>query len=228
MRLCSPSLTCANPRELGTAVPAVKGQEKMGSNAGAVSPQATAPGQPLQGYHLYSCLRHCLMWRVQPSLLTDCFPPGLPFYPQCIKASQPALAETLMQPGHTQATPWRHGDGYRPVCLHWSCPNDKGSFSASGAADFLGFSLPPSKTFSGCLLTQPPRQPHPSACRSLKHSPKLGTHSYLQLSFISLCTGSAVDGQHPCSQVSCRPSSFNVIKSSRSVSSWMASERVLY
>lgn len=65
----------------GLSVPAMKGQKKMGSTSGAVSPHATAPGQPLQGHLLCSCLRCCLMWSVQPSLLTHCFPPGLPFFP---------------------------------------------------------------------------------------------------------------------------------------------------
>lgn len=40
------------------------------------------PGQPLRGHLLRSCLRHCQVWRVQPSLPTDCFPPGLPFFHQ--------------------------------------------------------------------------------------------------------------------------------------------------
>lgn len=61
MRLCSSSLTCAHRRALGIAVPAMKGQKKMGSTSGAVSSHATAPGQPLQGHLLCSCLRCCLM-----------------------------------------------------------------------------------------------------------------------------------------------------------------------
>lgn len=40
------------------------------------------PGQPLRGHLLCSCLRHCQVWRVQPSLLTGCFPAGLPFFHQ--------------------------------------------------------------------------------------------------------------------------------------------------
>lgn len=137
----------------------------------------------------------------------------------CIEWSKPALADC--------DAAWAHAGSFLKTwwwlatCLHRSCPNDKGSTPASRAAAFLGFSLPPSKTFSDCLLTQPPRRPH-SASRSLKHGPKFGAHSCLQLSFVSFCTGSVIDGQHPCSHVSCKLSSFIVIKSSRSVSNWMA------
>lgn len=97
----SPSLV---QRELGIAVPAVKGYKKMGSNSGAVFPQAMAPGQPLQGHLLCSCLRHCWMWRVQAHCSQTASLQACHFFFTYIKCSMPALAETVMQPAYTQGS----------------------------------------------------------------------------------------------------------------------------
>lgn len=80
-------------------MPAVTGQNTRRSYSGAVSSQARAPGQPLQG-HLHSCLRRCLVWSGWLSVLRACFIPRLAIFSSLVlSGAEFAPAGAVVQPG---------------------------------------------------------------------------------------------------------------------------------
>lgn len=189
------SLPHANWQELRIAVPAVKGQNKRRLYSGAVSSQARAPGQPLQGHLLHSCLRCCLAWSGRPSLLTACFPPGLAIFSSFVLSqAESALAGAVVQPG-----------AYRQLTENTGTTSDLSAFIRHAQMITVP-SLSAGQLLSRVSLYHLQRVYGSQVASSLSPQSRLivllagasnmvlslGPHSYLQAISSSFCTGSTV------------------------------------